>query len=233
MNANRIHKRVYQRFLFGSSLPLSSKSLDYLIGEIASWEHAKPRVLDGRGTVKHMILEETGAVVIKSYRRGGVMALLTKDRYLRAGKTRSQKEFEFLSHAARAGVSVPRPLIYIARGYPLYRAWLVTQRIKSHNSLATLAMKDAESAGKLMPLISKNITLLIKNKIFHVDLHPGNVIIHESGTPYIIDFDRARFTTHSPQKTTQLFNKRWMKAIAKYHLPSEISRLELDEIPCK
>jgi 3-deoxy-D-manno-octulosonic acid kinase len=156
------------------------------------------------------------------------MALLTKNRYLKLGKTRSQREFEFLAHAARAGVSVPRPLVYITRGYPLYRAWMVTQRVKGHNSFAALAMADPANALKLMPLISENIKILIKNRIFHVDLHPGNVLIDPAETPYIIDFDRARFTTYSPRKTVKLLRRRWKNAISKHHLPREISNLELD-----
>ncbi len=227
INSSRIHKRVYRGFSFGSTVKLSVRSLDRLIWNITCWEDLLPQALDGRGPVHYMNLPETGAVVIKSYRRGGLMALLIKDRYLRTGKTRSQREFEFLSHAARAGVSVPRPLIYISGGYPLYRAWLVTQRLKEHKSFAVLATENPEAALKLMPLISENIHILIRNKIFHVDLHPGNVLIHESGIPYIIDFDRARFTANSPQRTAELLQIRWEKAIFKHHLPPVILNLNL------
>ncbi len=212
----------------GSAVPLGDRTLSRLAHTFSSWNESAPNPLDGRVAVKIMALPETGPVVIKSYRRGGMMTLLARERYLRTGQTRSQREFYFLNHAAQAGVSVPRPLIYIAQGVLFYRAWLVTQEIKGHQSFATLASEDPARAVQLMPSISKNIQLLIKNNILHVDLHPGNVLIDEKGQSYIIDFDKARMTRYSTSRVMQLIQTRWKKAVSKYHLPPIISNLELD-----
>ena len=209
-------------------MALGPQSLTGLTRALSQWNSATPNPLNGRVPVKYMTLPETGPVVIKAYRRGGMMALLARDRYLRTGKTRSRREFDFLNCAARAGVSVPRPLIYVTRGFPLYRAWLVTREIKGHRSFAALAVEKPAKAVRLLPSISKNIHLLIKNKIFHVDLHPGNVLIDEEEQPYIIDFDKARITRYSSSRCMQLIENRWKKAVSKYHLPTVISHLKLD-----
>ena len=223
-----VHTRAHQGFSIGSTMKLNPKSLNQLIQAFSSWETATPDPLDGRAAVKYMTLPETGPVAIKSYQRGGLIAKITKDRYLRMGKPRSQKEFEFLCHASRAGLSVPRPLIYVTRGFFFYKAWLITRRIRGHRPFTQVAMEDPIRGAQLMPSISKQVKMLIKNRIFHVDLHPGNILIDEAGKPYIIDFDKARFTRFSPGKTIQLFNDRWIKAISKYHLPPEISILDLN-----
>ncbi len=228
MNPPRIHKAVYRRFSIGSTVKLSPQSLNRLTRAFSSWENATPNALEGRTAVIYMALPETGPVAIKSYQRGGMMARIINDRYLKLGTTRCRNEFDFLCHAFRAGVSVPHPLIHITRGYPFYKAWLITRQIKDHRSFTRIALEDPARAAQLMPIISKQVRRLIENRIFHVDLHPGNVIIDPAGKPYIIDFDKARFTRFSLRKTVQLLNNRWEKAISKYHLPREISPLLLD-----
>ena len=229
MKNHHIHKRIYRGFSIGSTMNLSTQTLQHLTRTLFSWNTATiPAPLDGRAAVEYTTLPETGPVVIKSYQRGGLVAKIIKEHYLKTGKTRCQKEFDFLNQASMAGISVPQPLIYISRGYPFYRAWLITQRIKNHRSFTRIAMENPTNAAQFMPSISKQVRLLIKNNIFHVDLHPGNILIDAEGNPYIIDFDRARMTHLSPKKMIRRLQTRWEKALLKYHLPSTISNLALD-----
>lgn len=213
----------------GSALPLNTEIRDQLICLLDEWASHSVGPLGGRAPVKHVSMGLLGPVVIKSYRRGGMMARLTRDRFTRVGKTRSRREFEFLTHAARAGVTVPTPLIHVSEGFPFYRAWLVTREINGHGSFIDLTRKNPEKAAELMPVISRNIQFLIQDNIHHVDLHPGNIILNGDGIPHIIDFDKACFTYCATARLKSRYEKRWNRAVAKHRLSSQLLLLKRAE----
>lgn len=147
---------------------------------------------------------------------------------MKIGKIRSRKEFEFLLNAEKAGVRVPTPVVYASQGFPFYKAWLITEEITEHRSFAELCLDEKEKALGLIPEISHNIRLLIKNKIHHVDLHPGNILIDQNNKNYIIDFDKAYYSTNKT-RLIKKYQQRWTRAIHKYKLPEILTDLQLTE----
>ena len=53
-------------------------------------------MLGGRTSLTPAKLNGIGSVVIKHYRRGGLLRYFIKQRYLKLGKTRAQIEFKLL-----------------------------------------------------------------------------------------------------------------------------------------
>ena len=51
-----------------------------------------------------------GPVVIKFYRRGGLLSRINQKTYIWSGKTRAQQELEMMEHVRRFGLRVPRIL---------------------------------------------------------------------------------------------------------------------------
>lgn len=227
MTVGSIYKQKYQSYQWGAVVGLSTDSLDNLIRIFTSEPKTHPDPLEGRGPARYAVIPGLGPVFVKFYKRGGLISRINKEYYLKTGAVRSEKEFEFLIAAAKAGVSVSRPIAYASRGGAFYKAWLITEVIKDHVSFAGLSRSKKEAAFALMPSIAKNIKRLIHNKIHHVDLHPGNILIDKSGRNYIIDFDKACYFTGSRDRLAGLYQKRWNKAVHKHRLPGVLTSLPL------
>lgn len=101
------------------------------------------QVFTGRGAAYRMALAETDCVV-RHYRRGGAVAHVLHDEYLRAGEPRPLRELH-ASIAARArGVATPEVLaaiVYLAG--PLYRADLATRFVAGSRDLASVLFGSA------------------------------------------------------------------------------------------
>lgn len=223
----KIYKQKYKSYQWGAVSDLNAGILDNLIRLFTSEPKTHVDTLEGRGPALYAIISGLGHVVVKSYKRGGVLSWFNKEYYLKTGEVRSKKEFEFLVAAAKAGVSVSKPIAYASRGSGVYKAWLITEAIESHVSFARLSRDEKEKALALMPSIVENIKRLIQNKIHHVDLHPGNILIDKYGRNYIIDFDKAYYFTGSRDKLGGLYQKRWNKAVYKHRLPEVLTSLPL------
>jgi len=149
------------------------------------------------------------------------------------GKTRGQREFELLDLAGSSGIHVPQPVAYAYRGRLFYAAWLVTRSIREPVTLARLSQQDVEEARQVVPAAAEQIGLLIKNKILHVDLHPGNVVIDDSRQVYLLDFDKGRVFRGSREKLKDRYIARWQRAVVNHRLPEILNdalRTELQNI---
>ena len=224
---SKFHTMVHRSYSFGFRGHLSTASLDRLIDIFQSPPNHETEILEGRVPPRFAILPEAGPVVIKTYKRGGLVSRINNDRYLKLGRIRSRREFDFLIAAQKAGVMVSSPVAYASKGFPFYKTWLITKEIKVHSSFVRLCRKDKENALALIPEISRNINSLIRNKIHHVDLHPGNILMDGNNNIYIIDFDKACLYSRNKARLAIAYKKRWTRAVHKYKLPEDIAALEL------
>ncbi len=250
MTDSVIYHTDYRSFAFGSSVKLSGETFEKLIAifefqpsnsgdffndsmgqsNIDPDFNGEKKVLNGRGTVKSIYIPEAGNVIIKKYKRGGLISCFNKKTYINfRGKIRSKREFEMLFMAKKAGVNVPFPLAYVSRGNLFYRAWLITKEINQCQNFAEVAVQNRERAMKIFPEISGSVKKLIRNRIYHVDLHPGNVLIDADDRNYIIDFDKAFCFMGSVKKLSRFYRKRWARAVVKYDLPDFMSNLGIGD----
>ncbi len=214
-----ILNRTIDSYRFGFSVNLTESQLRTLTGLFHHPDPAGVSVLGGRTSVTPLQLDGIGSVVIKHYRRGGLMRYFIKRRYLRFGKTRAQPEFELLDIVGTLGLNVPQPIAYAHRGRLFYRAWLVTRQIHQPLSLARLSLQDQKKTGTAMESVIEQISMLIRNDILHVDLHPGNVVVDAAGKVYLLDFDKGhRFHGNRP-KLKSRYLARWQRAVVKHRLP--------------
>ena len=154
--------------------------------------HAQPVASGGRGSA-WFVDAPFGAAVLRHYRRGGLAARISRDRYLFHGphRTRSFVEFRLLRAAARRGVPVPRPIAawYRREGWT-YRAAILIERIADVRSLADrLADEGAEApwaeAGRL-------IARCHRAGLDHADLNAHNLLFDDARRGWVIDLDRSR-----------------------------------------
>lgn len=218
----------HKSYKFGSQSDLSQVVLDNLISLFKSKINKKPGpVLTGRNPVIKTNISELGSIVIKQYARGGFISHFNRDKYLYSKKSRSELEFNALIDAEKAGVNVPQPVASVSKGFPFYKAWLVTKEIENAKNFAELCRDDENKAIDLLPEICANIDKLIENSIHHIDLHPGNIIIDNADKPFILDFDKACSFTGPKDKLAEKYKQRWQRAIKKHKLSDNLLNLQL------
>ncbi|MBC7204556.1 MAG: 3-deoxy-D-manno-octulosonic acid kinase [Pusillimonas sp.] len=131
-----------------------------------------------------------GSAVLRHYRRGGLVARISADRYFWQGReaTRSMAEFVMLHEMLAMGLPVPAPLAaaYWRQGIS-YRAALVVARIENAMPLAT--QLNPENAAPVASVLKQ----FHDADVWHADLNAFNILLDANGHVWLVDFDRGRF----------------------------------------
>lgn len=182
--------------------------------------------LSGRGKVLHTKIPPFGPTVVKHYIRGGLLRKFVQSRHLKSSKaSRSELEFEMLNLVRRFGVRAPEPIGFATSSGVLYRAWLIMKEIPHAQSLAQISVTNEDLVREITPELIRQIQILIRNRIFHLDLHPGNVLIDGEKQVWLIDFDKATQTSLPTRELRELYLRRWRRAVIKHKLPDYLSEL--------
>jgi 3-deoxy-D-manno-octulosonic acid kinase len=134
--------------------------------------------------------------VLRHYRRGGLIASISRDRYVWLGeaRTRSFAEWRLLAELRRRGLPVPAPVAacYV-RSVLTYRADLITEHLADCRTLA-----DAITGMQLPPehwsAVGRTIARFHREGVHHADLNAHNILLGAGAAPtvYLLDFDRGR-----------------------------------------
>jgi 3-deoxy-D-manno-octulosonic acid kinase len=132
--------------------------------------------------------------VLRHYRRGGLVAHVSADRYLWLGEkhVRAFAEWRLLHHLRQRGLPVPKPVAAFYRRAGLtYRCDLITERIV-HAEPLSAALASSELADSLWQSIGAAIATLHRQGVDHADLNAHNILIGARTGISVIDFDRGR-----------------------------------------
>lgn len=232
-----LRRRRVNGFVCHLALELTDSDLRSLVSAVA--ERASGTAtgpdrsgLDGRTATWLHDIPSVGPVMIKEYRRGGMLRHLRRRHYLRHGATRPERELRAMRLAHAIGVNVPEAVASLTRGLLFYRGWLATRHIAG-TTLAALK-SDPVTLASLMSEMTRQVRLLIAHRLAHVDLHPGNVLIDTGGALYLLDFDKATVFKGTPEELRELYLVRWARSVTKHGLPAFLAdrfREGLDSIP--
>lgn len=146
-------------------------------------------------------------LVLRHYWRGGMIARLNRDSFLRVpvAGSRAMQEFALLDWMRGRGLPVPRPCA--ARFRPvaglLYQADLVTQMLPGTRTLA-----DRLAEGRLDPAIwsriGRSVAQLHQHGVCHADLNCRNILLDEAQKPWLIDFDKSARRPDGPWKQANI-----------------------------
>ncbi len=134
--------------------------------------------------------------VLRHYRRGGLIARISRDRYFWLGeaRTRSFAEWRLLAELRRRGLPVPAPVAarYV-RGALTYTADLITEYLPDCRTLAD-AITGAQLPAEQWSIVGKTIAAFHREGVHHADLNAHNILIEHAVAPrvYLLDFDRGR-----------------------------------------
>ncbi|MFK7854527.1 MAG: 3-deoxy-D-manno-octulosonic acid kinase [Granulosicoccus sp.] len=133
-------------------------------------------------------------LVLRHYRRGGMVQHLSKDRYLYTGleRTRAMQEFSVLLELQKRALPAPRPYACRVTKYISgYGASLITYRLPGQTLAERLAADSVELAH--WNSIGSMIGQFHREGLYHADLNAHNILIDSLGRVALIDFDRASF----------------------------------------
>ncbi|MEM6891620.1 MAG: 3-deoxy-D-manno-octulosonic acid kinase, partial [Pseudomonadota bacterium] len=146
----------------------------------------------GRGET-HFFSFDGYDLVLRHFRRGGLVGRFNRDFYVRGGleKSRSIREHELLRWMRAEGLPVPRPVAAsVTPTGPLYRAAIITERIPGARPL-----EDRLREGAMPQDVWQRVGLVIRQMhdagVFHSDLNLRNILIDSAEKVSVIDFDKC------------------------------------------
>jgi len=217
----------YEMFVVGTAAVATQPSYFSFVrdailrfGDLYGSAAAQPGIeLRGRGTA-YVIEAPGGRWVVRRYFRGGQVARLVKDRYLRVGEPRPFRELRVSATARSRGVATPEvtAAVVYASG-PAYRADLATRFVA--DSVDLVALTFDTPGAKLAPAwraTGELIRRLAAAGIQHADLNMKNVLITEAGDQpraWVLDLDRAEVREKGRADAEVMF-ARLKRSIAKW-----------------
>lgn len=146
----------------------------------------------GRGEA-HLFSKDGESLILRHYRRGGLVARLIKDLYLgyRIEKSRPWLEWQLLKEMIGWGLPVPAPVAIRfspSLGFS-YRGDIVMRVIPGVTLADYLIKKPLKR--ELWWQIGVTIRHFHQRGIYHADLNARNIMVSDDSEIFIIDFDRG------------------------------------------
>lgn len=189
-------------------------------------------VRESRGLSLIHEFESGYKVVVRGYRRGGFMAKVTSQTFIRApfsliSQTRPFWEFSVTEYLRNEGVSVPVIVGACIRLKALgvfYEGVLISVYVENSKNLLSFAceLKDVDCEEYAM-MAGHQASKMINAGVFHRDLHPANVLcVHQTKEIVLIDFDKAfLFQNRRDALALKIATvKRWNRSCNKHGLPA-------------
>ncbi|WP_081483059.1 3-deoxy-D-manno-octulosonic acid kinase [Bordetella petrii] len=153
------------------------------------WYGAQARPVDAGGRQSAWFVQhDDWQGVLRRYRRGGLVARISRDAYVWQGESRTRcfREYRLLAWLRERGLSVPAPLAaaYWRHG-PAYRAAILVERIPQVRPLAQLLDQPVWDAA------ASAIAAMHRLGVWHADLNAYNILLDPQGRAWLIDFDRG------------------------------------------
>jgi 3-deoxy-D-manno-octulosonic-acid transferase len=131
--------------------------------------------------------------VLRHYRRGGLMARLSEDRFWRepAHLSRAMREFALLRLMRSWRLPVPQPALARHRPHGLvYSADIAVGWIEGSRNLVQ-RLQAAPPSPADWAALGRAIRALHDRQVFHADLNAHNLLLDAQGRAWVVDFDKC------------------------------------------
>lgn len=147
----------------------------------------------GRGQAYFVDHPDGFQYLLRHYRRGGLAAKVSQDRYWFSGLENSRpfQEFRLTHELFTSGLPVPQPLAArVCHSWPLYRGDLITLKIPEAEPFAKFLLESDQH--QLWQNVGSMIARFHKWGLNHVDLNANNILVDSCAKIWLIDFDRCQ-----------------------------------------
>lgn len=130
--------------------------------------------------------------LLRHYRRGGLAAKISQDKYWFSGLENSRpfQEFRLTHELFTAGLPVPQPLAArVCRSGLFYQGDLMTLKIPQARPFAKYLLEPEQH--QLWQNVGSVIARFHKWGLNHIDLNTNNILVDDKEQIWIIDFDRC------------------------------------------
>lgn len=182
-------------------------------------------LMGGRAGLKFMSDNSEHQIAIKTYKRGGFFSHFNSNYYWDTGQNRAELEMEWYQKAAQLGVNTPETLFWVKQtGFTVYKCWMGMYYLENTETYLSMIQKDFIRSFYFLPNVCSQVARLVRGKLWHVDLHPANIIIDAENVIYLTDFDGARTFNGEKNVLAEKYIDRWKRYARKYKLPVEIEK---------
>ncbi len=147
----------------------------------------------GRGGVGRLQIRGRD-LVVRPYRRGGVLGVLLNDRY--SHSARARRELEVLHQLQMQGVSVVTPIAALAKkGLAFWRLRLCTEWLPDAMTVPAFLAAFPDCRRQTAEAVGLVVRQAFAAGLRHPDLHLDNVLVRGTGQQVhavLVDLDRAR-----------------------------------------
>ncbi|NIM41784.1 MAG: 3-deoxy-D-manno-octulosonic acid kinase [Hydrogenophaga sp.] len=146
----------------------------------------------GRGQAR-LVQTDGHGLVLRHYRRGGLMARLSDDRFWRepAHLSRAMREFALLRLMRSWRLPVPAPALARHRPHGLvYSADIAVGLIEGSRNLVQ-RLQAAPPSPDEWAALGRAIRALHERQVFHADLNAHNLLLDAQGKAWVVDFDKC------------------------------------------
>ncbi|MCA9773242.1 MAG: phosphotransferase [Myxococcales bacterium] len=215
--------------LRGFALPFDARSLFEPEGLTA---RSGVAVAAGRGAIHALTVGRECRLLVRHYRRGGVLAPLLGDRYLGGGTPRPVAELLATEFARAHDVAVPTIAGALVRpaGPFAYRGDLFVVEEPGSVDLLGFLRREPDPARRRAVLrrTGAEIRRMHDAGLDHRDLNVKNVLVRRDGAIMILDFDRARvFDRLSDPARARALTRLLRSAIKRDLVPARVGRGEV------
>lgn len=159
----------------------------------------------GRGQAQQLALNGRD-VVLRHYRRGGMVARFNPDRYARSDPrdSRAMREFSLLRWMVARGLPVPVPVA--ARQQLVgksYTADIIVGMLPNTRNLVQ-RLSEAPLSETHWIAVGQAIRALHDAQVFHSDLNAHNLLLDNEGRAWVVDFDKCDVRSKGEWKAANL-----------------------------
>lgn len=159
------------------------------------WWQAQQAIVgssSGRNTA-YFVQHGQHKLVLRHYYRGGLIAKLSRDKFLlqAVAKSRAMQEFQLLSWMRSQGLAVPKP---VAARYQrcgvFYKADLLIALIPDSKDLASI-LQQQQLTAQQWQAVGEAIAKMHRLGVYHSDLNCRNIMLDSAGKVWLLDFDKC------------------------------------------
>lgn len=148
----------------------------------------------GSGRGQALLIQQDGrGYVLRHYRRGGLVARLSDDRFWRAAPhdSRAMREFSLLRLMRSWQLPVPEPVAASHRPHGLvYEADILVGLIPDSANVVQWLQRRVLAPAEWKAL-GRAIRQLHERQVFHSDLNAHNLLLDDAGRAWVVDFDKC------------------------------------------